>query len=280
MGCGGSKGGESTTASSKRDIIILFGPPASGKGTQAARLLKLLNVPQLSTGDLLRAEVAAGTALGAQASGIMASGGLVPDELVVSIIEARARAPDCARGFILDGFPRTMAQAAALDAMLRRTGEAVGLVVALAVPDDVLVKRVTGRWVHKRSGRSYSVVGASMPKSMKEALSEAERGAEPAAAPAQEGGLLDAIAGFLTGRRDPLQKAIADGKMLDDETGEPLEQRADDTEEALRSRLAAYHTQSTPIMQHYASVLQTVDANQDPELVWQRVEEIANGLKA
>jgi adenylate kinase len=284
----------------ERRIVILFGPPAAGKGTQAATLVKSLGVPQLSTGDLLRAEVAAGTALGKEASAVMQAGGLVSDDLVFSMIKQRMQQPDCKGGCIFDGFPRTLEQARALDALLKQTGERVAMVIALKVPDDKLVARVAGRWVHKRSGRTYSVMGMTMPKSL---VAELNASAEERAAPAEaDGGLVGAVIGFFTGRGspekggethandaiDPEAKAPAppavapaaqagahkvDFKvMLDDETGEPLEQRSDDTEEAVRQRLATYHKQSVPIMEHYKTVLEPIDADQDPKLVWAAIE--------
>jgi adenylate kinase family enzyme len=124
----------------KRTIMILFGAPGSGKGTAAPRVVQALGIPQLSTGDMLRAAVAAGTAVGRQAESVMAAGGLVSDELVVSVVAERIGAADCAAGFILDGFPRTLAQTAMLDAILAKAGEKVTHVVALEVPDAEIEK--------------------------------------------------------------------------------------------------------------------------------------------
>ena len=126
-------------------IVVLFGPPGSGKGTQAQRVASLLEVPHVATGDMLRAEVARGSALGREAEPIMASGKLVPDDLIVRIIESRLQEPDAARGALLDGFPRTLAQADALDAMLERRAWRVDVVVALRVSDDELRRRVLRR---------------------------------------------------------------------------------------------------------------------------------------
>jgi adenylate kinase len=140
-----------------RTVMILFGPPGAGKGSQAPKVVEKLGIPQLSTGDMLRAAVAAGTPVGKQAKAVMESGGLVSDDLVVGIISERIKKPDCAKGFILDGFPRTVAQASKLDAVLASSGEAVSCIIALEVPDAALTERICGRWVHKESGRSYHV---------------------------------------------------------------------------------------------------------------------------
>ena len=150
-----------------KTVMILFGPPGAGKGSQAPKIVETLGIPQLSTGDMLRAAVAAGSEVGKQAKDVMASGGLVSDELVVSIIKDRITEEDCKGGFILDGFPRTVEQAKMLDAMLETSGDKVSLVLALEVPDEVLTERICGRWVHKASGRSYHVKFAK-PKSLGE----------------------------------------------------------------------------------------------------------------
>src|SRR5579863_9943899 len=115
--------------------VILFGPPGAGKGTQAKRLQSELGLPQISTGDILRQAIQAGTPLGLQVKPIMESGNLVPDALVQKIVEDRLNAPDCARGFTLDGFPRTITQAEALEAALARTGRKVEAVISLEVPE-------------------------------------------------------------------------------------------------------------------------------------------------
>jgi len=223
-------------ADSGKTVMVLFGPPGAGKGSQAPKIVETLSIPQLSTGDMLRAAVSAGTEVGKQAKDVMASGGLVSDELVVSIIRDRIKEDDCTGGFILDGFPRTVEQAMMLDTMLEEAGDRVSLVLALEVPDEVLTERICGRWVHKSSGRSYHVKFAK-PKS----LSEGETPTE--------------------------------ATMLDDETGEPLMQRADDTEEALGKRLESYHAQTVPILDHYspAGVVKKVDANQKPDVVWDSI---------
>jgi adenylate kinase len=125
--------------------LIFLGPPGAGKGTQAKRLTARLGIPQLSTGDILRNAVAAGTPLGRQAKALMDAGKLVPDEIVNGIIEDALSSPEVAKGFLLDGFPRTVAQATALDEMLRRRGKKVEHVLLLEVPTDVLVDRLSGR---------------------------------------------------------------------------------------------------------------------------------------
>ncbi|MCA9525886.1 MAG: adenylate kinase [Myxococcales bacterium] len=133
--------------------LILLGGPGAGKGTQSKRLLETLGVPQISTGDLLREARRAGTELGNQAKSFMDAGALVPDSLVVALVKERLAQPDAAGGYILDGFPRTAAQAAALD----DNGIAVERVVNLVVPDEVLVPRLAGRRICRECGSSFHV---------------------------------------------------------------------------------------------------------------------------
>ena len=125
--------------------IVFFGPPGSGKGTQASRLASSLGIPQISTGDLLRAHVKAGTELGAIAKPIMESGALVPDDLVTRMLKVRLAEPDARNGALFDGYPRTMAQADSLDALLKELGRKVDAVLFIDVPDEPIVERLVKR---------------------------------------------------------------------------------------------------------------------------------------
>ena len=135
--------------------LILMGPPGGGKGTQAKVLEDAYGIVQLSTGDMLRAAVAAGTDLGKQAKTIMDAGNLVSDEIVICMISERLDEADCANGFILDGFPRTVAQAEGLDLMLKDKGIVLDSVVEIRVPDQKLVDRITGRFTCSKCGEGY-----------------------------------------------------------------------------------------------------------------------------
>ena len=134
--------------------IILLGMPGAGKGTQARFLMEKCGIPQISTGDMLRAAIKSGTPLGAQARSYMDRGALVPDEIVIALVRERVKAEDCLRGFIVDGFPRTIPQAEAL----RQVGIDIDFVLNIDVSDEEILRRMSGRFVHPASGRSYHVV--------------------------------------------------------------------------------------------------------------------------
>ena len=173
--------------------IILLGGPGSGKGTQSQFITEKYGIPQISTGDMLRAAVKARTPLGIEAKKVMDVGGLVSDEIILGLIKERLTEDDCSKGFLLDGFPRTIPQAIGLANM----GIEVDHVIQIAVDDEEIVRRMAGRRVHLDSGRTYHLT-YNPPK--------------------QEG--------------------------LDDITGEPLIQRADDHEDIVRDRLTTYHSQT------------------------------------
>ncbi len=143
--------------------MILVGPPGAGKGTQAARLVERFDIPHISTGDMLRAAVKAGTDLGRKADDFMSSGQLVPDDLVIAMVIERIAAPDCSDGFMLDGFPRTRPQAEALDQALSTAGLGLNVVLLIDVPDEKIVDRITGRRMDPETGAIYHVVFSPPP---------------------------------------------------------------------------------------------------------------------
>jgi adenylate kinase len=183
--------------------VILLGAPGAGKGTQARFITEKFAIPQISTGDMLRAAVKAGSPLGLKVKGVMDSGGLVSDEIIIDLIKERITQADCAQGFLFDGFPRTIPQADAL----QDAGVIIDNVLEIAVDDEEIVSRIAGRRVHPASGRVYHTEH-NAPK----------------------------VAGF------------------DDETGEELIQRPDDSEETVRKRLALYHEQTLPLVAFYSNL--------------------------
>ncbi len=208
--------------------LILLGPPGAGKGTQAQALTKSRGLAQLSTGEMLRAAVAAGTEIGRKTKSVMESGALVSDEIVVRIIADRIDEPDCARGFILDGFPRTTAQAEALDRMLADKGLALDGVIEMTVDDSVLVKRITGRYICAKCGAGYN---------------------------------------------EQSKRTKVDG-ICDSCGGTEFDRRADDKEETVRSRLAAYYAQTAPVLPYYRAkgILRQVDGMAEMDEVGRQIE--------
>ena len=180
--------------------IIMLGAPGAGKGTQAQFMTERFDIPQISTGDMLRAAVKAESDLGGKVKEVMASGGLVSDDIIIALIDERIQKTDCKNGFLLDGFPRTIPQAEAL----KTQGIAIDYVVEITVADEEIVSRLSGRRVHESSGRIYHV-SYDAPK-------------------------------------------VED---KDNETGEALIQREDDSEETVRKRLGIYHQQTAPLIGYY-----------------------------
>ena len=210
--------------------LILLGPPGAGKGTQAKRLEDNLGVIQLSTGDMLRATVESGSELGLQAKVIMERGQLVSDEIMVSMIRDRIRESDCEKGFILDGFPRTEAQAAALDKMLGEMNLKLDHVIEMKVDDHALVERITGRFSCKNCGAGY---------------------------------------------HDRFQQPLVEG--ICDKCGKnEFVRRKDDNVETVRSRLEAYHKQTSPLFPYYRTVgiLREVDGMADIDEVTRQIAEV------
>jgi adenylate kinase len=186
--------------------LILLGAPGAGKGTQATFICQKYAIPQISTGDMLRAAVKAGTPLGLQAKQVMESGGLVSDDLIINLVKERLAQADCAGGFLFDGFPRTLPQADAMKA----AGVNLDYVLEIDVPFDAIVERMSGRRSHPASGRTYHV------------------------------------------KFNPPKAA-----GLDDITGEPLIQRADDQEETVKKRLEVYNAQTRPLVNYYSEWART-----------------------
>jgi len=184
---------------------IFIGPPGAGKGTQAQNVKRDFGVCQLATGDLLRAEIKAKSPLGKEVESVLKSGKLVDDTLVVRLIEQNLDRKECANGFLLDGFPRTIGQAEKLDQLMESRKTKLDSVIQFKIDDEILVKRICGRLLHESSGRTYHEEFYPPKK-----------------------------------------------PMTDDITGEPLKRRSDDNPEALRTRLEAFHKQTTPLIDYYS----------------------------
>ncbi len=179
--------------------LVFFGPPGAGKGTQAKKLVADQAIPQISTGDILRANTKAGTTLGVRVKEFMEKGLLVPDDLVIDMVGARLSEDDCSKGYILDGFPRTVAQAEALDSLLAKRGQHIDKVLVLHVPEDLIVNRIVGRRSDPETGAIYHI----------------EYNPPPA------------------------------------ELASRVVQRADDTEDAVRTRLGEYAKNTAPVASYY-----------------------------
>jgi adenylate kinase len=184
--------------------IILLGPPGAGKGTQSERIVQRFGIPQLSTGDMLRAAVAAGTPVGLEAKAVMESGGLVSDRIVVGIVADRIEEPDARRGFILDGFPRTVAQAEALSDMLASKGLSLSTVIELKVDENALVGRIVKR-AAETLARGQAVRKDDTPEVFKQRLEAYRAQTAPLSAYYAQKGMLKTVDGM-----QPIDKVTAD----------------------------------------------------------------------
>jgi len=235
--------------------------PGCGKGTQSPKLVEEYCVCHLATGDMLRAAVTAGTEMGKAADKIMKAGGLVSDDVVVGIIKENLTSKACEKGFVLDGFPRTVPQAQKLEELLAAGGKALTSVVEFAIDDGVLHERISGRWTHKASGRSYHTK-FNPPK---------VEGQDDVRAVRCPGSTAPPLPPFF--HPPPLST-----HTLLQVTGEPLIQRPDDKPETVGARLATYHSQTTPVLDYYKaqSKLRTINADQPMATVWGELKSIVD----
>ena len=203
--------------------ILIMGPAGAGKGTMSELILKAYDIPHISTGDMFRAAVKEGTELGKKAKACMDAGQLVPDEITIGIVRERLQKPDCTKGFILDGFPRTVEQADALDGILKSLSIHLTRAVDISVPSSSLIERAVGRRVCKKCGAAYHI------------------------------------------RFNPSKK---DGVC--DECGGETYQRADDSEETMKSRLSVYDAQTKPLIRYYqkAGLYSEIDGSQEMSKVF------------
>ncbi|AXK48650.1 adenylate kinase [Aliarcobacter trophiarum LMG 25534] len=204
--------------------LMLFGAPGAGKGTQAKFLIEKYNIPQISTGDMFRAAIADKTDMGMEAKKFMDEGKLVPDEITIGIIKDRLAEADCKNGFILDGFPRTLAQAEALNGLLKDLNISLDKVISLNVPDELIVGRITGRRVCSKCGASFHVE-------------------------------------FNPSKKEDICDYCESDLMI----------RKDDNAQTVKSRLEAYHTQTTPLINYYKEkgIFIELDGTKDVSLVTQ-----------
>jgi adenylate kinase len=214
-------------ATAAKTILILTGPPGCGKGTQAERLARKLAIPAISTGEMIRAEIRAGTPLGKTAQGVTIAGGLLSDDLVNQIVASRISQPDCASGFLLDGYPRSIAQAEFLSGLLEKQGLPQPLVVHIDVPSEQLISRTCMRRYCPQCGSIYNLLS---------------------------------------------HPPVSEGQC--DHCGASLRQRADDCEETVRNRLAAYEKSTAPLIAHYSGRgYRRVDGAGAPDHVFESIVE-------
>ncbi len=220
--------------------LVMLGPPGAGKGTQARQLAAARGIPHISTGDMLRAAVAEGTELGRRAQAVMASGALVGDDIIIGVVRERLAKPDASRGFVLDGFPRTVPQARALDGVL--AGGDPLIVIEVAVDDEELVRRLTSRRVCSACGAN-----AEVPAPIRQAEGRPEPGRGTPG--------------------EPVPERCA-------RCGGTLTQRADDREEVIRERLRVYARDTWPLVDYYGArpTFRRVDGAQPPGAVARDLE--------